>query len=112
MLCSSLSVKLRYTFLINFLHFPEKGFRNLVAGEDSELTAAYDHFHKMVEQKNGAVRNATLAGVEQLKKDGVATHEDVKFRIGPGRPYKTQHRNYYREYVNFPHQFIVVISKY
>ena len=46
-----------------------KAFRNLVSGEDDELTAAYAHFYKMVEREQGAVRNATLAGVEQLKKD-------------------------------------------
>jgi hypothetical protein len=45
----------------------EKGLRNLVAGEDNELVAAYAHFHKMVDQENYAVANATLAGVEQLK---------------------------------------------
>jgi hypothetical protein len=55
-----------------------KGFRNLVAGEDDELTAAYAQFHKMVDQENGAVRMAILAGVEQLKQEGSSTHADVK----------------------------------
>src|SRR5258707_164785 len=55
-----------------------KGFQNLVKGEDDELNAAYGHFHKMVNQEEGAVRNAILAGVEQLKKEGRATHADVK----------------------------------
>jgi len=44
-----------------------KAFRNLVSGEDDELSAAYAHFHKMVEQEQGAVRNATLAAVGKLQ---------------------------------------------
>ncbi|KAL8773445.1 MAG: hypothetical protein Q9209_001548 [Squamulea sp. 1 TL-2023] len=43
---------------------PVKAFRNLGSGEDDELINAYAYFHKMVEQEGGAVRNATLAGVE------------------------------------------------
>jgi hypothetical protein len=58
-----------------------KAVQNLVTGEDDELSAAYAHFHKMVDQETGAVRNATLAGVEQLKKDGTATHADVKLGL-------------------------------
>ncbi len=54
-----------------------KAFRNLVSGEDDELNAAYAYFHKMVEQEQGAVRNATLAAVEQLKKKNSAMHTDV-----------------------------------
>ena len=57
-----------------------KAFRNLVSGEDDELTTAYSHFHKMVEQEQGAIRNATLAAVEQLKTKTSAMHTDV--RIG------------------------------
>ena len=55
-----------------------KGFQNLVAGEDNELTAAYAHFRKMVEQGKSAIGMAILAGVEQLKQEGSATHADVK----------------------------------
>ena len=55
-----------------------KAFRNLASGEDDELTTAYAHFHKMVEQEQGAIRNATLAAVEQLKKKTSAMHTDVK----------------------------------
>lgn len=58
--------------------FLVKAFRNLVSGEDDELTSAYAHFHKMVEQEQGAIRNATLAAVEQLKKETSAMHTDVK----------------------------------
>ena len=54
--------------------FPVKAFRNLVSGEDDELSAAYAHFHKMVEQEQGAVRNATLAAVGQLQRESTATH--------------------------------------
>jgi hypothetical protein len=55
-----------------------KALRNLVSGEDDELTTAYTHFHKMVEQEQGAVRNATLAAVEQLKRESTAMHVDVR----------------------------------
>lgn len=55
-----------------------KAFRNLVSGEDDELTTAYAHFHKMVEQEQGAVRNATLAAVEQLRKETSAMRTDVR----------------------------------
>jgi hypothetical protein len=54
-----------------------KAFRNLVSGEDDELTAAYAHFHKMVEQEQGAVRNATLAAIEQVKKETSSMRTDV-----------------------------------
>lgn len=43
----------------------------MVRGEDDELTTAIAQFHKMVDQENRAVSNATLAGVG-------ATHADVK----------------------------------
>jgi hypothetical protein len=55
-----------------------KGFRNLVKGEDDELSTANARFHTMVYQEEAAVRNATLVGVEQLKKEGSAMHADVK----------------------------------
>jgi len=54
-----------------------KAFRNLVSGEDDELTAAYAQFHKMVEQEQGAVRNATLAAIEQVKKETSSMRTDV-----------------------------------
>jgi len=41
-----------------------KAFRNLVSKEDDELTKAYEHFHKMVEQERGVVINITLAAAE------------------------------------------------
>ncbi|KAL8716183.1 MAG: hypothetical protein Q9220_000088 [cf. Caloplaca sp. 1 TL-2023] len=55
-----------------------KAFKHLASGEDSELTTAYAHFHKMVEQEAGAVRNATLAGVEQVKQQNTAMHTDLQ----------------------------------
>ncbi|KAL8790643.1 MAG: hypothetical protein Q9213_000491 [Squamulea squamosa] len=55
-----------------------KAFRNLGFGEDDELTTAYAHFHKMVEQEGAAVRNATLAGVEQIKNKTLDIHSDVR----------------------------------
>ncbi|KAL8949471.1 MAG: hypothetical protein Q9222_004419 [Ikaeria aurantiellina] len=55
-----------------------KAFKNLALGEDSELTTAYAHFHKMIEQEEGAVRNATLAGVEQVKQQNMAMHTDLQ----------------------------------
>jgi hypothetical protein len=55
-----------------------KAFRNLVSGEDDELSAAYAHFHRMVEQEQGAVRNATLAAVGQLQKESTAIQAVVR----------------------------------
>ena len=55
-----------------------KAFRNLVSGEDDDLSTAYAHFHKMVEQEQGAVRNATLAAVGQLQKEFTAIHAVVR----------------------------------
>jgi len=55
-----------------------KAFRNLISGEDDELSTAYAHFHKMVEQEHGAVRNATLAAVRQLQKESTAMHAIVR----------------------------------
>ncbi len=55
-----------------------KAFRNLISGEDDELSVAYAHFHKMVDQEQGAVRNATLAAVGQLQKESTAIHEVVR----------------------------------
>ncbi|KAI4146689.1 MAG: hypothetical protein L6R39_003369 [Caloplaca ligustica] len=45
-----------------------KSFRSLVSGEDDDLKNAYADFHKMVAQEEGAVRNATLASVVQLRR--------------------------------------------
>jgi hypothetical protein len=55
-----------------------KAFRNLVSGDDDELCAAHANFHKMVEQEQGAVRNATLAAVGQLQKGSTAIHAVVQ----------------------------------
>jgi hypothetical protein len=55
-----------------------KAFRNLVSGEDDELSVAYARFHKMVEQEQGAVRNATLAAVRQLQNESTAIHAVVR----------------------------------
>ncbi|TGO07453.1 hypothetical protein BTUL_0275g00150 [Botrytis tulipae] len=55
-----------------------KAFRNLISGEDNELSAAYTHFHKMIEQEQGAVRNATLAAVGQLQKESTVIHAIVR----------------------------------
>ncbi len=54
-----------------------KAFRDL-SGEDDELSTAYAQFHKMVEQEQGAVRNATLAAVGQLQKESTAIHAVVR----------------------------------
>ena len=54
-----------------------KAFRNL-AGEDSELETAYANFHKMVEQEQGAVRNATLASVEQIRSGTSIAQADMR----------------------------------
>lgn len=45
-----------------------KAFRNLISGEDDELTSAYSHFQQMVEQEQRMISNATLAGVMNIKK--------------------------------------------
>ena len=55
-----------------------KAFRNLVSGEDDELTTAYAHFHKMVEQEQGVVRNATLAVAEQVETKTSAVNAHIK----------------------------------
>ncbi len=55
-----------------------KAFRNLVSGEDDELSTAYAHFHKMIEQEQGAVKNATLAGIGQLQKEFTTMHIAVQ----------------------------------
>lgn len=57
---------------------PVKAFHNIGSGEDDEITAAYAYFHKSVEQEGGAVRNATLAGVEQVKLRAEDIHNDVR----------------------------------
>lgn len=57
--------------------FLVKAFRNLVSEEDDELIAAYAHFHKMVEQEQDAVRNATLIAIEQVKKETSSIRTDV-----------------------------------
>ena len=44
-----------------------KTLRTLFSGEDDELSAAYAHFRKMVDQEHGVVRNATLVAVGQLQ---------------------------------------------
>ncbi len=54
-----------------------KAFRNL-AGEDDELSIAYAHFHKMVEQEQRVVGNATLAVVEQVEKKTSAMNADIR----------------------------------
>lgn len=46
-----------------------KTLRTLFSGEDSELSAAYAHFRKMVDQEQGVVRNATMVAVGQIQKD-------------------------------------------
>lgn len=55
-----------------------KACRNLVSGKDDELTTAYAHFHKMVEQEQGVVRNATLAVVEQVETNTSAVNADIR----------------------------------
>ena len=55
-----------------------KAFRNLVSGEDDELSTAYADFYKMVEQEQGAVRNVTLASVEQSRKETSTVQADVR----------------------------------
>jgi hypothetical protein len=55
-----------------------KAFRNLVSGEDAELSAAYAHFHKMIDQEEGMVRNATLAAVSKLQDESTVTLADVR----------------------------------
>ena len=65
-------------FHIDIFDASVKAFRNLGTGEDDELTAAYAYFHKTVEQEAGAVRNANLAGLEQLKLRAVDIHCDVQ----------------------------------
>lgn len=58
------------------LFFSVKAFKNL-AGEDSELGTAYANFHKMVEQEQGVVWNATLASVEQLRSETSTAKADM-----------------------------------
>lgn len=55
-----------------------KAFRNLVSGEDSELSTAYAYFRKMVDQEHGAVRNAILAATGQLRNESTAIYAAVR----------------------------------
>lgn len=55
-----------------------KAFRSLVSGGDDEITTAYAHFHKMVEQEQGVVGNANLAVVEQVEKKTSAMNADIR----------------------------------
>jgi copper homeostasis protein CutC len=55
-----------------------KTFRTLVSGEDAELKATYERFHKAVKREQGVVRIAILSGVEQLKVESIALQTDVK----------------------------------
>jgi hypothetical protein len=55
-----------------------KAFRSLVSGEDADLKAAYDHFHKMVEREEGVVRNAVLVVVTEIKSDTRVIQADVR----------------------------------
>ncbi len=54
-----------------------KAFRNLVFEKDDELIVVYAHFHKMIEQEQDAVRNATLIVIKQVKKKTNFMHTDV-----------------------------------
>lgn len=54
-----------------------KAFRAL-AGEDSELKAAFEHLRKVVQREEGIVRNATLAGIQDLKIEVGDVHGGVK----------------------------------
>jgi phytoene/squalene synthetase len=55
-----------------------KAFRNLISGEDSELSTAYAHFRKMVNQEHDAVRNAILAATGQLRNESTAIYAAVR----------------------------------
>ena len=44
-----------------------KTLRALFSGEDTELSAAYTHFRKMVDQEQAVVRNATLVAVGRIQ---------------------------------------------
>ncbi|OAL29898.1 hypothetical protein AYO22_01804 [Fonsecaea multimorphosa] len=47
-------------------------------GEDDELSAAYSHFRKLVNQERGVVGNATLVAVEQLHGESTNIRTDVQ----------------------------------
>ena len=65
-----------------------KAFRNLVSGNDEDLSDAYKNFHKMVDQEQRVVEYLTLAAVEQQEKKTSAMHADV--RIVLARTKRTQ----------------------
>ena len=52
-----------------------------MSGEDDELATAYTHFHKMVKQEEGAVRNATLVAVENLQIESATIRADVRANV-------------------------------
>lgn len=54
-----------------------KAFRNLISGEDDELTTAYSHFHKMVDQEGRMLANVTLISVQQLTEELGRQHKAV-----------------------------------
>ena len=55
-----------------------KAFRNLVSRKDNKLTTAYTHFHKIVKQEQGVVRNTTLAVIEQVEIKTSAINTDIR----------------------------------
>ena len=52
-----------------------------MAGEDSELKSALDHFQKTILREQGIVRNAILAGVQRIDLGVGAVHADVKANL-------------------------------
>lgn len=62
-----------------------KALRSLVSGEDADLKAAYDRFHKMVEREEGVVRNTTLVGVTDVKSGMHSAQEDLKAVLAQGQ---------------------------
>ncbi|KAK2052809.1 hypothetical protein LY76DRAFT_310882 [Colletotrichum caudatum] len=55
--------------------------RNLITRDDSDLRAAYDTFHQMVRREQGVVRNAILAGVEELKRNNRVVGDEIKGNV-------------------------------
>ena len=51
-----------------------KTLRSLVSGEDVDLRAARDRFHKLVEREEGVVRNAIFVNVTEVKSNVQSAH--------------------------------------
>ena len=70
-----------------------KTLRSLVSGEDVDLRAARDRFHKLVEREEGVVRNAIFVSVTEVKSNVQSAHADgqkgvAELKLGIGAAHR------------------------